>query len=260
MTSSATAQAFTLVIPVYNEEARLERNSDAFINYMTTAHADSRLVIVDDGSVDSTLIVAQTLASKCNEIVVVSRPHLGKGAATAYGLGLADTPVAGYTDVDLSTPLEEVNRLLALASHTDSLVIGSRGKPSSIVVKHQNSFRERLGRTFNVLVRATITPGVRDTQCGAKFAKLTTWSCILPLTSDPGFAWDAEAVAVAMRLGLGVEEVGIEWSHDPMTRVDVFSDGLKMAASVIRMIPRLRRMHPGTESTPGLTQQTTASA
>lgn len=235
-------QPFSLVIPVYNEESRLARNGADLIAYIEDAPSGSMIVLVDDGSSDSTTSQARSLQERSSRVALYSRPHLGKGAAVAFGLGSIETPLAGYTDVDLSTPLHEVDRLLAIASTTDSLVIGSRGVDSSQVEKHQSGLRERLGRTFNVLVRSTISPGIYDTQCGAKFARLGTWRTILEHTRDPGFAWESEAVAVAQRLGLGVEEVGIEWSHDPMTRVDVVGDGIRMAWSVLRMTPRLRRL------------------
>lgn len=240
--ASTIEQPITLVIPVYNEETRLDRNGMELMGYIDSAPGGSTIVFVDDGSTDATVPKATQLAGQSPRIQVHARPHLGKGAAVAYGLGIATTPLAGYTDIDLSTPLSEVNRLFVIAASTNSLVIGSRGLSTSRVEKHQSGLRERLGRTFNLLVRATIAPGVHDTQCGAKFGRTSSWRSILAKTSDNGFAWDAEAVAVAQRLGLGVEEVGIRWSHDPMTRVDVMGDGVRMALAVVGMGPRLRRL------------------
>lgn len=230
----------SLVIPVFNEEVRLHRNARALFDYASGLPDGSRLIIVDDGSSDRSLEIARSLAAGSRRIDVVTQQHTGKGAAVEHGLNLATTAVAGYTDVDLSTPLHEVDRLIRLAGDARSLVIGSRGVSESKIVNHQRRPREWLGRLFNLLVRSTIAPGIRDTQCGAKFANTETWHSILAHTNQPGFAWDAEVVALAMRLGHGVREIGIEWAHDPMTRVDVLSDGLRMATSVLQIARQLR--------------------
>jgi glycosyltransferase involved in cell wall biosynthesis len=225
------------VVPIFNEEARLKTNGPSFVSYIESAPSGSCVMLVDDGSADTTAAVAKSMAERSPQVVFLKRPHFGKGAAVAHGLAHCDTPLAGYTDVDLSTPLHEVDRLFSIAASTPTLVIASRDVATSRVLTHQNSLRERLGRTFNTLVRATITPGIHDTQCGAKFARRQTWDALLAHTKNPGFAWDAEAVAVAQRLGLGVSEIGIEWSHDPMTRVNVIPDGIRMAVSVLAMLP-----------------------
>lgn len=244
----------TLVVPIFNEVSRLTRNHFEFSSYVARCPEGSELILVDDGSTDDTFATAQELFSHSERSRVLLRPHLGKGAAVAFGLRMGSAPVAGYTDVDLSTPLHEVTRLFDRARATDALVIGSRGQPTSRVTKHQQAWRESLGLTFNLLVRATITPRIRDTQCGAKFARRSTWDAILGRAEEPGFAWDAEAVALSMKLGLGVDEVGIEWRHDPMTRVKVMSDGLTMAARVISIKRRLAKVGPlnQVESAPSL--------
>lgn len=240
--------SLTLVVPVFNEESRLARNGMDLINYIESKPAGSGLIIVNDGSTDGTARVACEIENCSSRARVVQLPHLGKGAAIAYGLAKAKTTLAGYTDVDLSTPLREVDRLFAAASRTHELVIGSRGLPEATIGNHQARVREVLGRMFNWYVQMTIAPGIKDTQCGAKFAQTTTWREILNTTREEGFAWDAEAVALAIRLGFGVLEVGIEWSHDPQTRVSVVADGMKMAWAVTRIltslhgVPSMKRM------------------
>lgn len=231
----------SLVIPVFNEEARLVGNGNELIQYIEGQPSGSKLLIVDDGSTDGTRQAAQGLVERSPCVTYLHRPHLGKGAAVQKGLEAAETPLSGYTDVDLSTPLHEVDRLFQLAASTECLVIGSREMPQTLIANHQARRREWLGRLFNLWVRAMIAPGIRDTQCGAKFARREVWEAILPRVAENGFAWDAAVVAHALRLDIPVLEVGIEWSHDPSTRVRVWRDGLSMAMAVPRIAARSRQ-------------------
>lgn len=230
----------SLVIPVFNEARRLRRNGVALAQFIDSQPAGSRLIIVDDGSEDDTLSVARSVSHMSQRVEVLVCPHLGKGAAVESGIFHATTPLIGYTDVDLATPLHEIRRLFDIASRSRGLVIGSRGLPDSVILNHQDLRRELLGRTFNLLVQSTLAPGVMDTQCGAKFARTEVWAAILDNTHEIGFAWDSEAVAIAIRQGFGVHEIGIEWSHDPLTRVDVWRDGIGMVHAVLRIALRLR--------------------
>lgn len=235
-------EPLSLVVPVFNEERRLRTTGPALVRYIQEQPTGSRLIIVDDGSTDDTCSAARALETETSRVTYLGRPHLGKGAAVEFGLKSADTPLSGYTDVDLSTPLHEVARLFQLAASSGSLVVGSRAMPETAISNHQARRRELLGRLFNLWVRATITPGIKDTQCGAKFARREVWEPILGSTVEQGFAWDAEVVALAIRQKLGVTEVGIEWSHDPTTRVRVWKDGMAMALAVPQIARRLARI------------------
>jgi dolichyl-phosphate beta-glucosyltransferase len=227
--------ALTLVIPLFNEEFRLQRSWEHLVTFVDRQHSGSRLILVDDGSEDNTAEVARRMARTHDRITVVQRPHLGKGAAVEFGIGMVETPLAGYTDVDLSTPLDEMERLFTLCEQRDLLVIGSRGASGAKVTIHQSKIREALGRMFNLWVRILLVPGIRDTQCGAKVAPSHVWRDLLGSTREQGFAWDAEIVALAIHQGSGVVEEPIKWSHDPSTRVQVLTDGAAMIVSVLRM-------------------------
>jgi dolichyl-phosphate beta-glucosyltransferase len=134
--------------------------------------------------------------------------------------------------VDLATPLAELERLLAVSMIGAGLAIGSRDVVTSRRVARESAAREFLGRTYNRLARAVVTPGIYDTQCGAKVAAASIWRHVLPHTRQTGFAWDVELVAVAKRLNVAVWEVGVEWSHDERSRVRTLRDGIAMVADV----------------------------
>lgn len=125
--------------------------------------------------------------------------------------------------------------MLLSACNAPVLVIGSRAMPGSNLVVPEQAVREFLGRCYNRLVRSALTPGIRDTQCGAKVAATPVWHRIIEHASEVGFAWDVEAIAVARGLGIPVCEVPVEWHHDPRSRVRPGRDGAAMVVAVPRI-------------------------
>jgi SAM-dependent methyltransferase len=152
-------------------------------------------------------------------------------------LAEAQTDVAGFCDLDLSTPMHEFARIVDAANRAPVLAVGSRGTAASRLLRRQNRARELLGRAYNRLVQLTVVPGIVDTQCGAKAARTHLWQQILPMTRERGFAWDVEVVAVARMMGMTVQEVGVDWRHEDGSKVNPVRDGWEM----LRAIPRIRR-------------------
>lgn len=237
---------FGLVVPVYNEAARVGEFASQLIEHVEHAPAGSELVFVDDGSTDDTaaLLEAQ-LPPGSGAIRLLRRPHEGKGAAVAAGLLEVRAPLAGFCDLDLSTPLTELGRVRHTAERSPVLAIGSRDLAGSRLLAPESPWREALGRSYNRLLQATLTPGIVDTQCGAKFAATELWHQIIAECHESGYAWDAEAIAVARALMIPVREIPIEWSHDDRSRVNVMRDGTRMVMStgrIWRNVQRIRRM------------------
>jgi SAM-dependent methyltransferase len=228
-----------LVVPVFEEERRISEFGPALLDFIEAQPPGSELVIVDDGSGDRTAaLVEELLAGRPGAPArLLRRPHEGKGGALAAGLAALATDVGAFCDLDLSTPLEELARIVDAATRADVLAIGSRDLAASTVVQRESRLRETLGRSYNRLLQATVTPGIVDTQCGAKAASMAVWQRLLPHTRQLGFAWDAEVVAVALGLGVVVREVPITWHHDGRSKVRVGRDGLAM----VRETPRIWR-------------------
>jgi dolichyl-phosphate beta-glucosyltransferase len=221
-----------LVVPVYNEQARLHEFVPQLLGFIEQQAPGSDLVFVDDGSDDGTAEELERLArsrpgQRCR---VLRRAHEGKGAAVAAGLLATTGDIRAFCDLDLSTPLPELQRVIDVASRADVLAIGSRDLATSVLVEPQGKVRESLGRLYNRLMQATVTPGIVDTQCGAKAAPAEVWERVLRHCRQVGFAWDAETIAVALALGIVVHEVPIQWSHDERSKVHVLRDGLNMVA------------------------------
>ncbi len=231
-----------VVVPVYEEEERLRDYGKALLAFIADQPPGSELVLVDDGSTDGTAAAVERLLADAPGVParLLRRRHAGKGAAVAAGLRSLRTDVGAFCDLDLSTPLDQLELVVRAAERAPVLAIGSRDLTGSTLLRRQSRLREALGRTYNRLLQATVTPGVVDTQCGAKAARLTVWRAILPHTREHGFAWDAELIAVALARGIEVHEVPIEWRHDDRSKVRVGRDGLRMVAATPRIWARAR--------------------
>jgi dolichyl-phosphate beta-glucosyltransferase len=235
--------AVGLVVPLYDEASRFPEFGKLLLDFVSELPPGSELVFVDDGSGDATADLVEELlvAHPGHGCRLLRRPHEGKGAAVAAGLRTVSAPHAAFCDLDLSTPLRQLERVIAAAVRSEVLAVGSRDLSGSRLLHRQTRVRETLGRGYNRLLQATVTPGVVDTQCGAKAASRRVWEAILPRCRERGFAWDAEVVAIAMALGIEVQEVAIEWRHDARSKVRVGRDGLAMVWSVPRIWRRANR-------------------
>jgi SAM-dependent methyltransferase len=222
-----------------NEVDRFGRSAPDLADFIACQPVGSELLFVDDGSSDETAAVVERFLHEHPAVcarLIRQRP-MGKGAAVRAGLAAATTELAGYCDVDLATPLAELGRIVDAAAKAPVLAVGSRDLATSRITRHESSARELLGKLYNRGVQLTLVPGIVDTQCGAKAARIEIWRQILPLCRELGFAWDVEAIALARALGISVREIGIEWHHQDGSQIKPVADGVAM----LRALPRIRR-------------------
>jgi dolichyl-phosphate beta-glucosyltransferase len=240
---SGRLQPLGLVVPVFNEAMRVNDYGKLLLDFAAELPSGSELLFVDDGSIDDTAERISGLLSERREVParLMRRRHAGKGAAVAAGLHALRTPLVGFCDVDLSTPLEDLDRIAWAAARAGALAIGSRGLATSKLVRSEGPVRESLGRAYNRLLQAVVTPGVVDTQCGAKVAPRSVWDVLLPHCREVGYAWDAEVVAVTQALGIAVVEVAVNWRHDERSKVKVGRDGIAMVVATPRIWRSARR-------------------
>jgi dolichyl-phosphate beta-glucosyltransferase len=250
VTPATDPLALSMVVPMFNEVERFAEAWPPLAAWIQQQPAGSELLFVDDGSSDGTAdLVERTLADAPTVSArLIRNPHLGKGAAVRAGLLDARAPLAGFCDVDLSTPLDQLDIITAAAARSPLLAIGSRDVAASQLLQRQSLLREVLGKLFNRLIQITLAPGISDTQCGAKVARTALWRDVLGHSREDGFAWDCEIVAVARRLGYTVQEVAIEWRHDDRSRVRVSVDGPAMVLAVPRIVRHVGRIAPGSHT------------
>jgi glycosyltransferase involved in cell wall biosynthesis len=224
----------SVIIPAYNEVARLPATLAATTAYLVAAPYLSEVIVVDDGSHDGTAEVTVTDAKQAIRLRVISRPRNGgKGAAIRDGLRVAKGQYVLIMDADLSTPIREVDRLLRIARAGTPIVIGSRYvRPGSVKVR-QPLHRIVVSRLGNKLIQRTLLPGIRDTQCGFKLLHRQAARAIEPKLTRSGFSIDIELLSLARRFGYEVAEEPVEWSHAAGTRLRVPSATAKLLRDLV---------------------------
>ena len=197
------------------------------------------VIVVDDGSTDGTVALAETVVAEDSRISVVTNgENRGKGFSVGHGVSKASSELVLFSDADLSTPLSELERLeQAIVGH--DIAIGSRALPDSRLEKRQPLYREMMGRTFNLFVQAMVFPGIRDTQCGFKLFRRAAAQATFGRRKIDGFAFDVEILFIARRLGFEVAEVPVLWINDEASRVAP----IRHSAQMFRDILTIRRLH-----------------
>jgi glycosyltransferase involved in cell wall biosynthesis len=220
----------SVVIPAYNEESRLPKTLQSIFAYLQTRPYRAEIIVVDDGSSDRTSEIVTACREKYPGLrLVTNGGNRGKGFSVRNGMLEARGEIALFTDADLSTPIEEADKLLAaLRERGFDAAIGSRALDRSLIQVHQSVIRERAGIFFNCLVRWIMGIEFSDTQCGFKAFRRERTRAIFEQQRVERFGFDPEILFLAKRNGLRVAEVPVRWSHDSGTKVNVAADGMRM--------------------------------
>ena len=230
--------SLTVVIPCFNEAERIGATARATLDFLETNSSESELIIVNDGSTDTTSAIARDAlaAAKIETRLLENFPNRGKGAAVRTGLLAATKPIGLFFDADLSTPLSEISKLIEPIANRDvDLAFGSRALDRKLIGIHQPWRREQAGRVFNLLVRLATGMPFWDTQCGFKAFRLDICRSILEQARIQGFAFDVELLFLAHRAGLRLREIPMRWNHAEGSKVRVVHDSLAMLREVIAL-------------------------
>lgn len=238
------APKLSIVIPAYNEGARLGGTIHTVLEYLNEYLPDAELIIVDDGSNDDTALVARrSLADtgSVNASVLRTEPNRGKGHAVRSGLLAARAGIALFSDADLSTPITEVPKLVGPIERGEcDLAFGSRALDRSLIGLHQPWQREQGGRVFNLIVRFATSLPYWDTQCGFKAFRMEVCRPIIEAARVDRFAFDVELLHIARLAGLRLQEIPVRWDHDAGSKIDLLSDSFKMVSQVLSIRKRAR--------------------
>ena len=233
----------SVIIPAYNESSRIIPTIERITQYLASRKITYELLVVDDGSSDGTDKTIQKLA-QADDSIRLLRNEINKGKGNAVKRGVVSSwgELVFFTDADLSTPIEEIEKFLPEFPAYD-VVIGSRSIEGADVRLREPLYREILGKTFNKFAQAACVPGIVDTQCGAKMFKKDVAQRIFPLVQTSRFAFDVEVLFLAMQFGYKIKEIPIRWFYSANTRVRTFLDGPKMLWDIFR----IRSIHRGTK-------------
>lgn len=245
----ASTPFLSIVIPAFNEEARLPATLERVIDWIARKPFESEIVVVDDGSRDGTAAAVERARLKLGGGRRAGDPaalHLlsngtnrGKGFSFRHGFSKSSGQWLLMSDADLSTPIEEFDRLhLLAASGGHDVVIGSRALPDSVIVQYQPTHRWLMGQTFNRLVRLMTRLPYLDTQCGFKLLKRDRTAPIVAKMTVDRFAFDVELLYLARRAGLSILEAPVSWKNAPGSRVGLIGDPLNMLWDIAGVVRR----------------------
>jgi glycosyltransferase involved in cell wall biosynthesis len=227
----------SIVVPAFNEEMRLPRTLERLREYFSQQLGGLdgiEVLIVDDGSTDGTARVAEEWSQRQPGWRLVSNgENRGKGYSVRHGMLEARGRIALFTDADLSSPIEESEKLLAAISSGNDFAIGSRAIDRSLIAVRQARYREIAGIIFNGFVRLFTGLPFHDTQCGFKAFLREPSVVVFEQQRIEGFGFDPEILFLAKRHGLRGAEIPVRWAHDPATKVHVLRDSIRMFGDLV---------------------------
>ena len=224
----------SLVIPAFNEQARLPYTLSEIEAYLCREQIDCEVIVVDNGSRDATSAVVQQATHGFPGLRLLRTDRRGKGLAVRTGTLAARGEVVVFADADLSWSVDDLSRFMALVDGQSPVVIGSReglgarrfGEPA---------YRHLMGRVFNRVVQTLAVPGIEDSQCGFKAFSAEAARAIFSRQRIDGFGFDVEVLYLARRLGYTVRVVPLHWEHKENSRVAPVRDTLAMLSDVVRV-------------------------
>ena len=227
-----TKPFLSIIIPAFNESNRLPPSLEKIDAFLTQQAFTCEVIVVENGSADDTLAVAESFKTKMPYLKVIHEEQRGKGLAVQRGMLEATGDYRFFCDADLSMPIEQVLRFLPPALDSVDVSIGSREVAGAHRID-EPGYRHLIGRVFNTMVRWMVLPGLQDTQCGFKCFRGEIADQVFPLQTLAGMSFDAEVLFIARKMGYTIQEVPIDWTFNADSRVRLVRDSLRMAFDLL---------------------------
>ncbi|HZC05148.1 MAG TPA: glycosyltransferase [Ktedonobacterales bacterium] len=228
MSASASRPELSIVIPAYNEARRLPESFARLYDYLQRQPFLTEVIVVDDGSDDSTAAVVRAWMGRWHALRLVEQPHAGKGAAVRAGALAAQGEWIFFADADFSMPVQELALFSPAEDSKTDILIGSREAPGAQRIG-EPTYRHLMGRAFNFIVRRTLVRGISDTQCGFKRVRRDIALDLFFHQTITGWGFDVELLYVAQLRGYTIREAPISWYYKAGSKVRPIRDTLSMA-------------------------------
>ena len=222
----------SIIIPAHNEEARLPSTLDQVAAFLTAQTYQVEVLVVENGSQDRTLEIAQSYAARLPNLCVLRLDERGKGRAVRHGMLQASGEYLFMCDADLSMPIEQVNQFIPPSLNDFDIAIASREAPGAVRYD-EPAYRHIVGRIFNTMIRLVALPGLNDTQCGFKCFRAPVAREIFALQQLPGWSFDVEVLFIARQRGYRIVELPVPWYFNPESKVRVINDSMRMALDLL---------------------------
>ncbi len=226
----------SIIIPVYNEEKRIGASLDKLLAYLSRQNWSREIVLVDDGSRDGGIELARTRLGGNEEFQVVSYGgNRGKGYALKQGMLASRGRYVLFTDADLSTPVEELDKMLPWFEQGFDIVQGSRKMPGASVERHQPWLRENMGKVFTALSNLIVGVKVYDVTCGFKCYRGVVARDLYARQRIFDWSFDAEIIFLARRAGYSLKEVPVHWYDESGTKVNLLRDSVHSFLGLLKI-------------------------
>ncbi len=229
----------SVVIPAFNEAVRIGDTLAVTTNYLEKESPNSEVIVINDGSTDSTGEVIRKVSAVPSSVAVKlleNSPNRGKGAAVRTGLCSATKPIGVFFDADLSTPIDELPKIVEpIARGEADIAFGSRALNRKLIGNRQPWRREQGGRVFNLVVRVATGLPFWDTQCGFKAFRMEACRPIIESAKIIGFGFDVELLLLAQRAGLRLREIPVRWNHHEGSKIRFVRDSMQMLKEVMSL-------------------------
>ncbi len=225
------------MIPVFNEAKRIYTSLENISLFFKHSGFDYEILVVNDGSVDNTVALVKSAIKEIDENIdlIMNSRNRGKGFSVKKGFMHGRGRYLLFTDADLSTPINQIEKLLIPLKAGYDIAIGSRALKKSDIQIHQPRHRQLLGRLFNLSVRVSILPDFRDTQCGFKLFTREAALDIMKRQKIERFAFDVEMLYIASKHGYRIKEIPVQWRDDPIRNIRLMRDGPRMILDLTRI-------------------------
>lgn len=221
----------SIVIPAHNEERRLPPSLEKIDAFLQTQPFDAEVIVVENGSTDRTVEVAEEYAREHPYVRVIKATVRGKGLAVKEGMLVARGEYRFICDADLSMPIEEIVRFLPPNVNGHDVIIASReGKGANRVGEPEH--RHLMGRALNLIIKLAAVRGFEDTQCGFKMFNRRAAEDLFSVQQMVGIGFDVELIFIAKRRGYRILEVPITWYFDPDSRMRLIGDSLHILVEI----------------------------
>jgi len=240
-----------VILPAYNEAARIEKAVRSAGRFVGSLGFPAEVIVVDDGSRDGTVAIVERAIAEMPQVRLIRHDrNRGKGMAVRTGLLAAGSEWALFSDVDEAVPIGEAVRLLeAGEAEQADVVIGTRYHRHSRILRRQPWQRILVSRLGNLLIRALLLPGLRDTQCGFKLFRTASTRSVFERITVRGFGFDVEVLAIARAFGCRILEVPVTWIHGEGSTLRLAPAAVDVFRDLLRITWRVRTgcyaKHPG---------------
>jgi dolichyl-phosphate beta-glucosyltransferase len=230
------APRLSVVIPMYNEAHRLRHSLPRLEAYFRQRPYTVEFVVVDDGSSDNTVEMARAALGSDEDVhIIESKPNRGKGHAVKVGMLAARGQIALFTDADLSTPPDEIEKFWEWFDSGYDVVIGSRKMKGAHIERHQPLWRENMGKVFTWLTNRLATRGISDITCGFKAFKHDTAQELFSRSIIADWSFDAEVLFIAQQHGKRIKEVPVHWHDERGTKVRILRDATRAMLGLLKI-------------------------